>query len=87
MNHPSYPRPHAAPISPGRWGPTQALILLIAFLTLGTLLFHEGTPVGDILALLGGCGATGAGTLALVNGGRRLMAVLAEAAIRSGVGR
>ncbi|MCX4993730.1 hypothetical protein [Streptomyces sp. NBC_00568] len=61
--------------------------MLIAFLMLGTLLFHEGTPVGEILALLGGCGATGAGTLALAGGGRRLIAVLVEAAVRSGVGR
>lgn len=79
--------PARCPPLPGALGPTQALILLVVFLTLGTLLFHEGTPVGDILALLGGCGATGAGTLALAGGGRRLIAVLAEAAIRSGVGR
>ncbi|MEU3984533.1 hypothetical protein AB0F77_31435 [Streptomyces sp. NPDC026672] len=78
---------HAAPLSQGRWGPTHALILLIAFLTLGTLLFREGTPIGDVLALLGGCGAIGAGTLTLAGGGHRLIAVLAKAAVRSGAGK
>ncbi|MGW0875480.1 hypothetical protein ACWD3Z_34090 [Streptomyces sp. NPDC002740] len=88
MNHQPSPRtPAATPEASGRWGPTHALILLIAFLALGTLLFREGTPVGDILALLGGCGTIGAATLALAGGGRRLIAVLAEAAVRSGVGR
>ncbi|MEW2558552.1 hypothetical protein [Streptomyces griseorubiginosus] len=82
------PRSRPPPPSPrDAGGPTHALILLIAFLTLGTLLFREGTPIGDALALLGGCGAIGAGTLALVGGSRRLIAVLAEIAVRSGVGR
>lgn len=89
MNHQPYPRtPAAAPgASTGRWGPTHALILLIAFLVLGTMLFREGTPVGDILALLAGCGTIGAATLALAGGGRRLIAVLAEVVVRSGTGR
>ncbi|MFJ8390393.1 hypothetical protein ACIQ9Q_39015 [Streptomyces sp. NPDC094438] len=88
MKHlPSPPTP-AAPASQVRWDPTHALIPLIAFLTLGTLLFLQGTPTGAILALLGGCGAIGAGTLALASSdSRRLIAILAEAAMRSGVGK
>ncbi|MER6445495.1 hypothetical protein [Streptomyces venezuelae] len=57
------------------------------FLATGTLLFREGTPVGEILALLGGCGMIGAAILALASGGRRLVAVLAEAAVRSDTGK
>ncbi|MGW6207379.1 hypothetical protein ACWF9B_27535 [Streptomyces sp. NPDC055089] len=60
---------------------------MITILALGTLLFSEGTPIGDVLALLGGCGAIGSGTVALTGGGRRLIAVLAEAAVRSNTGR
>ncbi|MFJ2217965.1 hypothetical protein ACIQVO_38150 [Streptomyces sp. NPDC101062] len=70
-----------------RLGPTHALILLIVFLALGTVLFLRGTPTGDIMALLGGCGAIGAATLAAAGGGRRLMAVLVETAVRSGAGK
>jgi hypothetical protein len=39
------------------------------------------------MTLLGGCGAVGAATLAAAGGGRRLMAVLVEAAVRSGAGK
>ncbi|MGA6160682.1 hypothetical protein ACPEIC_46075 [Stenotrophomonas sp. NPDC087984] len=90
MNQLPRPRTSAAgpPAPPsGHWSPTHALILLIAFLALGTLLFREGTPIGDILTLLGGCGTIGAATLALAGGSRRLVAVLAEAAVRSGTGK
>ncbi|MEU5609765.1 hypothetical protein AB0H03_13710 [Streptomyces sparsogenes] len=51
------------------------------------VLFHKGTPISDILILLGGCGAIGAATLAAAGGGRRLMAVVVEAAVRSGAGK
>ncbi|MFF9496568.1 hypothetical protein [Streptomyces flaveolus] len=71
----------------GRLGPTHTLILLIAFLALGTVLFVQDTPIGDILILLGGCGTLGAATLAAVGGGRWLMAVFVEAAVRSGAGK
>ncbi|MEV7157287.1 hypothetical protein AB0N77_22115 [Streptomyces misionensis] len=83
------PATPAAPATPpeGRLGPTHALILLIVFLTLGTALFLNRTPIGDIITLLGGCGAVGAATLAAAGGGRRLMAVLVEAAVRSGTGK
>ncbi|MET9915059.1 hypothetical protein ABZZ74_51905 [Streptomyces sp. NPDC006476] len=81
--------PPASPVesSDGRLGPTHALILLIAFLVLGTVLFLKGTPTGDIITLLGGCGAIGAATLAAAGGGRRLMAILVETAVRSGTGK
>ncbi|MEV4339085.1 hypothetical protein [Streptomyces sp. NPDC049590] len=71
----------------GRLGPTHSLILLIAFLALGTALFLKGTPISDVLVLLGGCGAIGAATLTAAGGGRRLMAVLVEAAVRSGASK
>jgi hypothetical protein len=63
------------------------LILLVSFQVSGVALFLLGTPILDIFALLGGCGALGAATLAVAGGGRRLMAVLVETAVRSGAGR
>ncbi|MBV7653668.1 MULTISPECIES: hypothetical protein [Streptomyces] len=87
MSQSSSPIPPAAPLPDTRWGPTHALILLIAIFTFGTLLFREGTTIGAILSLLGGCGAIGAGTLGLAGGGRRLIAALAEVAVRSGADR
>ncbi|MFK4143495.1 hypothetical protein ACI2LZ_33855 [Streptomyces filamentosus] len=71
----------------GRFGPTHALILQIVFLGLGSGLFLAGTDLDTVLVLLGGCGAIGAATLAAAGGGRRLMAVLVEAAVRSGAGK
>ncbi|GGT54719.1 hypothetical protein GCM10010271_68230 [Streptomyces kurssanovii] len=67
----------------GRFGPTQAVILLIAVLGLGSTLFLAGTPLDTVFALLGGCGAIGAATLTAAGGGRRLVTVLVEAAVRS----
>lgn len=71
----------------GRFGPTHALILLIAFLGLGCSLFLAGTELQTVFALLGGCGAIGAATLTAAGGGRRLMTVLVETAVRSGAGK
>lgn len=71
----------------GRLGPTHALILLIAFLGLGCSLFLAGTELQTVFALLGGCGAIGAATLTAAGGGRRLMTVLVEMAVRSGAGK
>jgi hypothetical protein len=70
-----------------RFGPTHALILLIAVLGLGSALFLAGTPLPSVFALLGGLGAIGAATLTAAGGGRRLMAVFVEAAVRSGAGK
>ncbi|MFE9679756.1 hypothetical protein ACFYO5_37610 [Streptomyces sp. NPDC006259] len=66
-----------------RFGPTHALILLIAFLGLGCALFLAGTELQTVFALLGGCGGIGAATLTAAGGGR-LMTVLVETAVRSG---
>ncbi|MFF8513577.1 hypothetical protein ACF064_36635 [Streptomyces sp. NPDC015492] len=71
----------------GRFGPTHALILQTVFLVLGSGLFLAGTELDTVLVLLGGCGAIGAATLAAAGGGRRLMAVLVETAVRSGAGK
>jgi hypothetical protein len=70
-----------------RFGPTHTLILLIAFLGLGSGLFLAGTELDTVFALLGGCGAIGAATLTAAGGGRRLMGVFVEAAVRSGAGK
>ncbi|WP_329377014.1 hypothetical protein [Streptomyces sp. NBC_01716] len=67
----------------GRFGSTHALILLIAVLGLGSTLFLVGTPLETVFALLGGCGAIGAATLAAARGGRRLVTVIVETAVRS----
>jgi hypothetical protein len=71
----------------GRFGPTHALILLVAVLVLGCGLFLAGTSLEVVFALLGGLGAIGAATLAAAGGGRRLAVVLIEAAVRSGAGK
>ncbi|MBY8864522.1 hypothetical protein [Streptomyces sennicomposti] len=65
-----------------RLGPTHALILLLSVLILGSSLFLAGTPLGTVFTLLGGLGAIGAATLAAPGGGRRLLTVLAESAVR-----
>ncbi|MFH8934116.1 hypothetical protein [Streptomyces griseosporeus] len=65
-----------------RFGPTHTLILLLSVLVLGCGLFLAGTPLETIFLLLGGLGAIGAATLAAAGGRRRLLAVLAEAAVR-----
>ncbi|MFE2267162.1 hypothetical protein [Streptomyces griseosporeus] len=77
----------ACAASTGRLGPTHALILLIALQALGSGLFLAGTSLSTVFALVGGLGAIGAGTLTLARGGRRLAAVVVEAAVRSGTGK
>ncbi|GGT02652.1 hypothetical protein [Streptomyces cinerochromogenes] len=73
----------AEPARPaGRFGPTHALILLLSVLVLGNGLFLAGAPLETIFTLLGGLGAIGAATLAAAGSGRRLLTVLAEAAVR-----
>ncbi|MFD3422112.1 hypothetical protein [Streptomyces decoyicus] len=71
----------------GRFGPTHTLILLICVLALGSGLFLAGTPLDTVFTLLGGLGAIGAATLAAAGGSRRLVSVIAEAAVRSGAGK
>ncbi|MGW0564446.1 hypothetical protein ACWDZ4_28545 [Streptomyces sp. NPDC003016] len=72
--------------SAGRFGATHALILLIAVLVLGCVLFLAGTPLRTVFMLLGGLGAIGAATLAAAGGGRRLLTAFAEALARSAAG-
>ncbi|MFE2879194.1 hypothetical protein ACFXG6_32945 [Streptomyces roseus] len=57
--------------------------MLVSFLVVGSALLLASTPLKTVFALLGGCGAIGATTLAAVGGGRRLAAVLVEVAVRS----
>lgn len=70
-----------------RFGPTHQLILLLTVLGLGTGLFAAGTPMRDVLALLGGCGAIGAATAAALSSSRRLVRGIVEAAVRAAAGR
>ncbi|MFD9114144.1 hypothetical protein [Streptomyces bottropensis] len=59
---------------------------ITVFPLLGTGLTLHGMPVSDVLTLLAGCGAIGAGTLAAAGGGRRLLASFASAAVRAAAG-
>ncbi|MER8159954.1 hypothetical protein [Streptomyces sp. NPDC094472] len=59
------------------------MILLITVLVLGSGLFLLGTSPSSIFLLFGGCGAIGAASLTVIGGGRRLVTVLAETAVRS----
>ncbi|MFF1278145.1 hypothetical protein ACFVZC_32935 [Streptomyces marokkonensis] len=43
-------------------------------------------PVPDVLTLLAGCGAIGAGTIAAAGGGRRLLTALASTAVHAAAG-
>lgn len=84
---PAGPAPACSCGAAGRFGPTHALILLVAVLVLGTGLFLAGNQLSIIFTLLGGLGAIGAATLTAAGGGRRLMTILIEAAVRSSAGR
>ncbi|WP_037622761.1 hypothetical protein [Streptomyces aureus] len=84
---PAGPAPACSCGAAGRFGPTHALILLVAVLGLGSGLFLTGTQPSSIFTLLGGLGAIGAATLTAAGGGRRLVTVLIEAAVRSSAGR
>lgn len=83
-HRPSLP-PEPAPAA--RFGPTHHLILLLAVLGLGTALFATGTPMRAVFALLAGCGAISAATVAAPGGLRRTAQVLLEAAARAAAGK
>ena len=70
-----------------RFGPTHQLIVVVTVLLLGVGLFASGTPIPKVFALLGGCGTIGAATVTAAGGGRRLVHVLIEAAVRAAVDR
>ncbi|GAA4027295.1 hypothetical protein [Streptomyces plumbiresistens] len=56
---------------------------ITVFPLLGAGLAVAGVPVDEVLTLLAGCGAIGAGTIAAAGGGRRLLTALATAAVRT----
>ncbi|MEV6594923.1 hypothetical protein [Streptomyces acidicola] len=51
---------------------------LIAFPTIGCVLYVVGMPVSDIFTFLAGCGGIGAVVTIAVTGGRRLLVALAH---------
>ncbi|MGW8955623.1 hypothetical protein [Streptomyces sp. NPDC055709] len=76
------------PDPPARTGPGAAQVAAqvagaVAFPAMGSILAMAGMPVTDVFALLGGCGAIGAATVAAAAGGRRLFGALATAAVRA----
>jgi hypothetical protein len=79
--------PESGAVPAERFGPTHHLIVLLAVLGLGTALFATGTPMRAVFALLGGCGAIGAATVAAPGGVRRVSKVLLEAASRAAAGK
>lgn len=84
-HHPvaSVPEPVRSGIRP--LTPAQVCGITV-FPILGTGLTLGGMPVLDVLVLLAGCGAIGAGTIAAAGGGRRLLTSLASAAVRAAAG-
>jgi hypothetical protein len=82
---PTSPEPGEAPAE--RFGPTHHLIVLLTVLGLGTALFATGTPMRAVFALLAGCGAIGAATVAAPGGVRRTAKVLLEAGARAAAGK
>ena len=67
---------------PSRLSAAQACTL-IAFPAMGSVLYSTGTPLSVIFELLGGCGGIGATACAAACGGRRLIVMLSEAALRA----
>ncbi|WP_230194809.1 hypothetical protein [Streptomyces coriariae] len=85
--------PHVVPLSSpeptpdgrARLGTTAQVAGVVAFPVIGGALAVTGLPVGDILAVVSGCGAIGAMSIAFA-GGRltgRLARALAAAAARA----
>ncbi|WP_063766013.1 hypothetical protein [Streptomyces sp. NRRL F-5193] len=76
------PLPVPAPRSTGvRSGAAAPIAGVAVFPLLGGMLALAGMGVGEILALIGGCGLIGAATVAAVSG--RLTGALAAAAVRA----
>ncbi|MFJ8010624.1 hypothetical protein [Streptomyces fagopyri] len=71
--------------TPVRVTPAQITGITV-FPVLGAALALQGMPVNDVLTLLAGCGAIGAGTIAAAGGGRHLLTALAAAAVRAAAG-
>ncbi|MBC7272248.1 hypothetical protein ACF09G_36345 [Streptomyces albogriseolus] len=82
--------PEPAPDGRARLGTTARIAGVVAFPVIGGVLAVTGLPVGDVLAVVSGCGAIGAVAVAFA-GGRltgprargRLAGVLAASAART----
>jgi len=82
--------PEPAPDGRARLGTTAQVAGVVAFPVIGGALAVTGLPVGDVLAVVSGCGAIGAVSIAFA-GGRltgplargRLASALAAAAARA----
>lgn len=79
------PVPAEIPGAPGRPRTAAQVAGVVAFPVIGGVLAVTGMPVGDVLALVSGCGVIGAASVRLA--GRpvagRLAAALAAAAVRA----
>jgi hypothetical protein len=85
MHHPG--APESEPSRPPVRVLTPAQVAgITVFPLLGAGLALEGMPVDNVLTLLAGCGAIGAGTIAAAGGGRRMLTALAGAAVRAAAG-
>ena len=83
-HHPSTGAPESEPSRAlGRVLTPAQVAGVTVFPVLGAGLALQGMPVDDVLTLLAGCGASGAGTIATAGGGRRLLTALAAAAVRA----
>ncbi|GGM19161.1 hypothetical protein GCM10010129_74260 [Streptomyces fumigatiscleroticus] len=82
-HHPGASAPESEPSrTPVRVLTPAQIAGVTVFPLLGAGLALQGMPVDDVLTLLAGCGAIGAGTIA-AGGGRHLLTALAVAAVRS----
>ncbi|MFF8973648.1 hypothetical protein [Streptomyces sp. NPDC014995] len=71
---------------PPRLSAAQAFTT-VSFTVLGGALRLAGMPLGDVFALLGGCGALGAATVVAMSGGRRRLSSVAAAVVRAADGK
>lgn len=60
--------PEPASPGPGRPGTAAQVAGVVAFPVIGGVLAGSGMPIGDVLALVSGCGAIGAASVALASG-------------------
>lgn len=85
-HHPGASAPESEPSrTPVRVLTPAQVAGVTVFPLLGTGLVLQGVPVDDVLTLLAGCGAIGAGTIAAAGGGRRLLTALAEGMVRAAI--
>ncbi|MEU9348980.1 hypothetical protein AB0D74_48065 [Streptomyces sp. NPDC048278] len=83
-HHPGASAPESEPPrTPVRVLTPSQIAGVTVFPLLGAGLALQGMSVDDVLTLLAGCGAIGAGTIAAAGGGRHLLTALAAAAVRA----